>query len=324
MFYHIIFESASPSFIPMSRTHGLTSTERLVMTITESEIFSQPEVWSKTLEVFDPSHFPVAGQSVAVIGCGTSWFMAQSYCRARESAGQGVSDAYTATEFPTSRNYDFVICLSRSGTTTEIIDILRKLHTKVPTLLITAVGNGPAAPFADNEIVLDFADESSVVQTRFATSALTLFRASLGKIDEVKKAIEDAQKALEMPIPPEYVDAEQISFLGTNWTIGIANEAALKIREASQSWTESYPAMEYRHGPISIAQPGRLTWVFGDTPSGMDAQVKQTGAMLEQSDLDPQAHIVFAQRLAVARAESRGLNPDTPRHLTRSVILDED
>jgi fructoselysine-6-P-deglycase FrlB-like protein len=33
------------------------------------------------------------------------------------------------------------------------------------------------------------------------------------------------------------------------------------------------------------------------------------------------AHLVVAQRLAVAIAEYRGLNPDAPRHLTRSVIL---
>ena len=181
------------------------------------------------------------------------------------------------------------------------------------------MGNGPATPYADVEVVLDFADEESVVQTRFATTALAYFRHSLG--DDIAAAADDAQRALELEIPQCWVDAEQITFLGTAWTIGLANEAGLKLREASQSWTEVYPAMEYRHGPISIAQPGRLTWVFGPVPEGMADQVAATGAELVTFDGDPMAHLVVAQRLAVARAEARGLNPDTPRHLTRSVIL---
>lgn len=81
--------------------------------------------------------------------------------------------------------------------------------------------------------------------------------------------------------------------------------------------------MEYRHGPISIAQPGRLVWAFGKLPAGLAEQVAQTGAELVTSELHPLAHLVLAQRLAVARAEDRGLNPDTPRNLTRSVILAE-
>ena len=250
----------------------------------------------------------------------SSWFIAQAYTVARERQGKGLSDAFTATEFPWDRHYDRVVCLSRSGTTTEIIDILHGLKDRgVPNVLITAVGNGPATPYADVEVVLDFADEESVVQTRFATTALAYFRHSLG--DDIAAAADDAQRALELEIPQRWVDADQITFLGTAWTIGLANEAGLKLREASQSWTEVYPAMEYRHGPISIAQPGRLTWVFGPVPEGMADQVAATGAELVTFDGDPMAHLVVAQRLAVARAEARGLNPDTPRHLTRSVIL---
>jgi fructoselysine-6-P-deglycase FrlB-like protein len=39
------------------------------------------------------------------------------------------------------------------------------------------------------------------------------------------------------------------------------------------------------------------------------------------SGLDPLAELVRAQRLAVAVAAARSLDPDRPRHLTRSVIL---
>ncbi|MGW4409911.1 SIS domain-containing protein, partial [Nonomuraea sp. NPDC004702] len=100
-----------------------------------------------------------------------------------------------------------------------------------------------------------------------------------------------------------------------------AQEAALKMREASRSWTEAYPAMEYRHGPISIAGPGRVTWMLGTAPEGLREQVEATGGTFFESGLDPMAELVRAQRVAVARAFARGLNPDEPMHLTRSVIL---
>lgn len=294
------------------------------ISLTEQEINSQPELWARAAEMGAKATdmMPRDGEKIAVIGCGTSWFMAQAYCRAREVLGKGISDAFTATEFPIDRPYDRVICLSRSGTTTEIVDVLKRLHERgTANVLVTAVSPGPATPFADHEVVLDFADEKSVVQTRFATSALAFFRASLG--EELTAAVADCRRAVAAEIPQRWIDATEITFLGTGWTIGLANEAGLKCREASQSWTESYPAMEYRHGPMSITEPGRLVWVFGQVPEGMAAQVESFGGELCTFDGDPMAHLVLAQRVALERALARGLNPDTPRHLTRSVILSE-
>ena len=63
--------------------------------------------------------------------------------------------------------------------------------------------------------------------------------------------------------------AEQITFLGGGWTYGLAQEAALKMREAAGAWTEAYPAMEYRHGPIAITGRGRVAWMFGTLPDGL-------------------------------------------------------
>ena len=97
------------------------------------------------------------------------------------------------------------------------------------------------------------------------------------------------------------------------------------MREAAGAWTESYPAMEYRHGPIAITAPGRAAWMFGAVPDGLSDDIAATGGQLVagsgQGGLDPMADLVRAQRLAVALAEARGLDPDNPRSLTRSVRL---
>jgi len=282
------------------------------------EVLSQPDLWAGAAEVLAGAEgLPTPGERVAVVGCGTSWFMAQSYAALREGAGQGETDAFTASEFPAGRAYDRIVAISRSGTTTEIVQLLQA--TSAPSVLLTAVAGGPAAEHATAEIVLADADETSVVQTRFATTTLALLRASLGA--DLTAAVADARAALEAPVEEAWVQSDQLTFLGTGWTIGLAHEAALKLRESSQSWTESYVAMEYRHGPISIAEPGRVVWVFGPVPAGLAEDVAATGATLVTSDLDPLAHLVLLHRTAVARAEARGLNPDTPRHLSRAVHL---
>ena len=158
------------------------------------------------------------------------------------------------------------------------------------------------------------------MQTRFATTALTFLRASTGA--DVSASIRDAERAIAEDVPAELVTAEQITFLGRGWTVGIAHEAALKMRESCQAWTESYPAMEYRHGPLAIAAPGRAVWMFGDAPTGLDADIAVTGAHFENSALDPLADLVRVHRIALERSLAAGLNPDLPRNLTRSVILD--
>ena len=173
---------------------------------------------------------------------------------------------------------------------------------------------------ADTVIALPFADEKSVVQTRFATTALALFRASLG--EDLTAAIANAQAVLDGTDDVTLGEAEQYSFLGMGWSIGLAHEAALKMRESSQSWTESYSSMEYRHGPIAIASPGRISWQFGAAPEGLQAQVEATGARFVQHAIDPMADLVRLHRVALDRAVARGLDPDQPRNLTRSVILD--
>ncbi|MEV5575787.1 sugar isomerase [Spirillospora sp. NPDC052269] len=287
---------------------------------TESEIGSQPNLWRRAATdgasvVADA--LPRPGERVAVVGCGTSWFIAQSYAALREGAGLGETDAFAASEFPFGRRYDRVLALTRSGTTSEVLALLDR--TDLPTVAITADPSTPVMTAADEVIVLDYADERSVVQTRFATSQLVLLRAHLG--EDLGPAIADAERALAEPLPEAALTAEQFTFLGRGWTVGLAHEAALKMREAATAWTESYPAMEYRHGPIAITGPGRVAWMFGEPPSGLTDQVTGVGGTMIAGALDPLADLVRVHRLALHLARQAGYDPDTPRNLTRSVIL---
>ena len=288
------------------------------MTLTEDEIRSQPGLWRRVSADPVPDFLTDRGRRMLVIGCGTSAFMAMSYAVLREQAGFGETDWAYGSEVPTGRRYDTVLALTRSGTTTEIVDAVQALAAD-RTVMVTAVPGGPVASLVDHTVVLDFADEQSVVQTRFPTTTLTALRTGLG-VDPAS-AVADCESALDRALPVDPTAYDHFVFLGTGWTVGLAHEGALKMRESAQAWAESYPAMDYRHGPIAVAGPRSLVWMFGDPPPGLVEQVGSTGARVETSTLDPLAQLVQVQRLAVATAEARGLDPDRPRALTRSVVL---
>ena len=288
---------------------------------TEQEVASQPACWREAALLADglAGLLPASGERVAVAGCGTSWFMAQAYAAAREEAGQGETDAFAASEMPAGRRYDRVLVLCRSGTTTEIVQLLDRLRGRAPTVAITAVAGTPVAQAADAVIELAFADEESVVQTRFATTELALLRAHLGF--DPGPAAAEAEQVLAAPVPPALLAARQFTFLGTGWTYGLANEAALKLREAAGLWTEAYPAMEYRHGPAAVTGERSVVWLFGSPPDGLAGEIAEAGGTAWIAEEDPLAELVRVQLVAVAAARARGLDPDRPRNLARSVIL---
>ena len=290
-----------------------------------AEIMTQPDDWRAVLARVPEAQslLPRPGQRIAVVGCGTSLYMAQSYAALREAAGHGRTEAHAASEFPTLRDYDHVVAISRSGTTTEVIELLESLRARgCATTSIVATAGTPIPALTTHQLMMSEVDEQSVVQTRFATTTLALLRATLG--ENLTAAIADAEAVLAEDAASALAgvaDAEQITFVGRGWTVGLANEAALKLRESAQFWTEAYPAMEYRHGPISIATSGRATWAFGEVPPGLAADVAATGAHFEHRDIDPMADLVRLHRLCLAKADRAGVDPDRPRHLSRSIIL---
>ncbi|MHB8294853.1 MAG: SIS domain-containing protein [Acidimicrobiales bacterium] len=291
------------------------------MSETTREIFTQPAVWREAVKLAGTARdaLPVAGDRVLAVGCGTSYHMALAASRLRESLGMGESDTATPSQLP-ERNYDSFLVVSRSGTTTEILgamDWARKKGLRV--IALTAVEASPVAELAHDAVVLDFADESSVVQTRFATGALSLLRAHLG--EDVEALASQAEERLTLALQVEPADFERFVFLAQSWAVGLAHEAALKVREAASAWSESYAAPEYRHGPMSATSDRTLVWGIGAVDGAIMSDARQAGATVVGSSCDPMVALVDVQRLAVALAEARGLDPDRPRFLNRSVVL---
>jgi len=133
----------------------------------------------------------------------------------------------------------------------------------------------------------------------------------------------------------------------------VAQEARLKAEEMALTAAESYPALDYRHGPIARAGKSTLAILFGSEAganyeAALMEEVTRTGARtlaiaerssarLKQAvtaafDLrsglpDHSRQILYlppVQWLAHQRALARGLDPDSPPHLTYFVQIARD
>ena len=89
----------------------------------EEELVSQPDVWLQAIAQAATENqsggrlLPADGERVAVVGCGTSWFMAQSYAAAREAAAlvalRGTIPGRTAC--PATHRTALMVARQRSG-----------------------------------------------------------------------------------------------------------------------------------------------------------------------------------------------------------------
>ena len=64
-----------------------------------------------------------------------------------------------------------------------------------------------------------------------------------------------------------------------------------------------------------------MVWLLGVHDNVLVNDIARTQATVVVAGRDPQAELVLAQRVAVATALVRGLDPDRPRHLARSVVF---
>jgi fructoselysine-6-P-deglycase FrlB-like protein len=285
-----------------------------------AEIADQPAAWRRaatlapTADPFDP------GVRTALVGCGSSWHAAGAIAALREQALGGETDAYPASEASLDRAYGRVIAISRSGQTSELLSALQQVPPDVETVAIVGDPASRVAKACAHHIDLSFADDRSVVQTRFVTTVVALARAALGT--DLEEPIADAQVAIEGPLALEPGNVEHLVFLGQGWCVPIAHAAALAAQEIAQLRTEAHPAMEYRHGPIATAGPGTVAWFIGPAPDGLAAEIEATGATVLTSRLDPLAELVHVQRLGLLLSQRRGLDADHPPNLTRAVVLD--
>ncbi|MDQ6850255.1 MAG: SIS domain-containing protein [Actinomycetota bacterium] len=284
-----------------------------------TEIFSQPEMWRRAIQHgVAAAALPVHGVPALILGCGTSYYIGEAYASLRNAQDRGRTRAAVPAEIAYVDDDETIIVLSRSGTTSELIDTAKRLRS---THRVVGVIGTPETPLVDachDVIDLSYANERAVMQTRFATTAFTLLRSTISELGET--LIDQAEEALLRPPPTP--TPQHVVFLGTGFSLGLAHEAALKCIEASGRRAEAYAANEYLHGPIAAAGSDTVVWPLAPISAGLAVAITDTCATLVTPSLDPQAELVCVHRMAVAMAMEEGRDPDRPPFLSRSVQFD--
>jgi glucosamine--fructose-6-phosphate aminotransferase (isomerizing) len=314
-----------------------------------------------------------AAERIVITGAGSSYYLAQTVAAvAREVLRRpvlaaplselilrptGVLIGTRGSERDAGR--EPVVIISRSGYTSEAVTVAERMRaTGHPTVAITCRQGSPLATLADVAIVSPAGDEDAIVMTRsFASMLALLLRlvAIVGGDDRLAGDLERSPDRWDEAVAASVVgrrlgatDWSRIVILGGGPALGIAAEWGLKLTETSQVPTSAYEPLEFRHGPISVCEPGVLVvgLVGGDGADeeiAVVAEAARLGAAtwLVARDaveapglgdisrigrgLHPAARLPLlvhpAHALALSLAVTRGCDPDAPRHLGQVVIL---
>lgn len=254
-----------------------------------------------------------------------------------------------------------VVIISRSGSTSEAVSVAERMRAAgYPTIAMTCRADSPLAALADVTLVSPAGDEEAIVMTRSFASMLALLLAVVASVGGDERLGRDLARLLDRWSEATAAasvgrglgatDWSRIVVLGGGPVLGIAAEWGLKLTETSQVPTSAYEPLEFRHGPISVCEPGVLvvgivggagafeeaavvaeaaalgadTWLIArddDEARGATGAVSLIGG-----GLHPTARLPLllhpAHALALTLALTRGCNPDAPRHLGQVVILD--
>jgi glucosamine--fructose-6-phosphate aminotransferase (isomerizing) len=236
-----------------------------------------------------------------------------------------------------------VVAFSRSGETTELLRAVQKSKLDGrETIGITCFSDSTLSRLADRVISTTTHPEEGIVMTASASLMLVMAMRYAGYSvgPEVSQAARDLLNRFCDKDLPELSSRSHFVFLGGGALCGIAAEGGLKLQEMSCSFTQSYHPLEYRHGPVSLADQ-RTAVVFLYHPDTRDEEeqladeLRAKGAFVVgfggkgdlsfEVDVAPDAlglvYLPSLQMLGERVAELRGLDTASPRHLTKVVVL---
>ena len=290
-----------------------------------------------------------AGQTHVLIGCGTSYYLAQSVAAALNEAGiralavPGGEWLYRPESYLPAGERPHILAFSRSGESTETVQAaVRSRREGLHVTALTCEAGSSLANNADSVLYAPTHPEEGIVMTASA-SLMLLLGLRLAGLEVTERLIRAAEQLLndaQAQFAGAIAGRTHFVFLGAGSLFGVAQEGALKLQEMSLTYTQAYHPMEYRHGPISLVDERTAAVLLyhpaaaggGDKLardlSSKGARVIGFGGPGDPrfdltGDANARALIVLPalQMLGECLAQAKGLDTLTPRHLTKVVTL---
>lgn len=317
------------------------------MNITERVIREQFPFWAKA-----PSPPPVAagGPDHVIVGCGTSYYLAQIAASAFNLQGRQAlavpggewarrRHAYKAQDRATA-----VIALSRSGESSETVQAVEVSRAAgLKTTAITCEPQSSIMRAAEATIFAETHGDEGIVMTSSASLMLLVGLRLAGVEVAAEPAAREAAAIMERldgQLAAALQGRSHFVYLGAGVLHGLAQEGALKLQEMSLSYSQAYHTMEYRHGPISLVDDKTFVVLLyspetRDEEAKVAAELRAKGAVVVgfggPGDIeltvgaDPLVRSLVMlpalQILGERVAGMRGIDTAAPRHLGKVVIL---
>ena len=290
-----------------------------------------------------------SGEPHVLLGCGTSYYLAQSVAAALNVAGVhalavpgsewlGRPDAYLP-----AGTHPRVIAFSRSGESTETVEAARRsqelgLHVTA----LTCEAGSALTHHADTVLYTQTHPEEGIVMTSSASLMLLtgLRLAGLPYSDPEISAAETLLRQMHSTCGDVIAGRSHFVFLGAGELYGVAQEGALKLQEMSLTYTQAYHPMEYRHGPVSLVDERTVVVMLAHPDSATEDarlvdELRAKGARVigfgvgADLTLDVQGTAMnravtvlpALQVLGECVAQAKGLDTTAPRWLTKVVTL---
>ena len=259
------------------------------------------------------------------------------------------------------RPESLLIVISQSGETADVLEAMEVAKSKgAKVLSIVNVEGSTIARQSDFSLHIKAGPEKAVASTKAATSQMALLlliaAAMRGELQEARRLLAEVASKINDMLNPRFLTyiksvAEKIKDQENTYIIGkaenypMALEAAIKIQEVSYVHAEGFAAGELKHGPIALITEGtpcislvandevrqdvinntlelkaRGAYIIGISPDNHEAfdewiKVPDVGVA------SPLVNIIPIQLLAYYIAVLRGLDPDMPRNLAKSVTV---
>jgi glucosamine--fructose-6-phosphate aminotransferase (isomerizing) len=316
------------------------------MGATEQTIFEQFAYWGKAIGPLAP----LGDAEVTVfVGCGTSYNLALSLAAQANAVGRraiavpGGEWATRAASYWPAIGRVHVVALSRSGETTETIAAAKA--SRAAGAFVTGITMEAASALAKNcdRAVLALTHPSEGIVMTTSASLMLLLGLQLLGISVPPSAPENARRLLDLVdgrVPARIAGRSHFVYLGGGHLYGVGLEGALKLMEMSQTFTQAFHPLEYRHGPISLVDERTVAVLLysadqAQAEARLARELQDKGALVIgfggpgdvslAVDGDPALRgltcLPALQILGERAAQARNIDTVAPRHLTKVVML---